>query len=386
MRSNSGRRRFIKGAGLTGTIALAGCISSTDNNGGGDETDTATPTEESGSTETESGDGTATETEDDSNAGADVNVGMVYATGGLGDKSFNDMARQGALQAEEELGISFDQAQPEQNSDFSPAQRQFAESGDYDLISCIGFAQTDALTQNADRYSDQHFQIVDSVVDTGNVASYVFMEHEGSFQVGHLAGLLTSQSFEAGQGSTTGDSTNVGFVGGLDVPLIRKFQAGYEAGVEYANEDVDVQTSYVGSFNDAATAREAALSMYDSGADIVYHAAGASGLGVFQAAQERGKFAIGVDADQSRSEPDFADWILASMVKRVDTAVYTAIESEVDGEFGGGSVTTLGLESDGVACVYGEALGDAIPQDVKDQIAASRQAIIDDEISVPTEP
>jgi len=384
MSPNSGRRRFLKGTGAVGTIALAGCISSTDN--GGDDTDT--PTEETDSMETESGDGTETETETDdgSNAGADVNIGMVYATGGLGDKSFNDMARQGALQAEEELGISFDQAQPEQNSDFSPAQRNFAESGDYDLISCIGFAQTDALTENADRYSDQHFQIVDSTIDSNNVASYVFREHEGSFQVGHLAGLLTSQSFEAGQGSTSSDSTSVGFVGGLDVPLIRKFQAGFEAGAQYANEDIDIQTSYVGSFNDAATAREAALSMYDSGADIVYHAAGASGLGVFQAAQERGKFAMGVDADQSRSEPDFADWILASMVKRVDTAVYTAIENEVDEEFNGGSVTTLGLESDGVACVYGDALGDAIPQDVKDQIAASRQAIIDGEITVPTEP
>ncbi|WP_256299807.1 BMP family lipoprotein [Haloarchaeobius salinus] len=384
MRSNSGRRRFLKGTGVAGTIALAGCISSTDN--GGDETDTQTPTEESGSTETESGDGTETQTEDGSDAGADVNVGMVYATGGLGDKSFNDMAQQGALQAEEQLGISFDEAQPEQNSDFSPAQRNFAEGGTFDLISCIGFAQTDALTENADRYSDQHFQIVDSTVDSDNVASYVFREHEGSFQVGHLAGLLTSRSFEAGQGATTGDSTNVGFVGGLDVPLIRKFQAGYEAGVKYANEDVDIQSSYAGSFNDAATAREAALSMYDSGADIVYHAAGASGLGVFQAAQERGKFAIGVDADQSASEPDFADWIVASMVKRVDTAVFTAIENEVNGEFNGGSVTTLGLESDGVACVYGQAIGDSIPQEVKDQVDASRQAIIDGEITVPTEP
>ncbi|WP_435347515.1 BMP family lipoprotein [Haloarchaeobius sp. HRN-SO-5] len=379
MRSNSGRRTFLKGAGLTGTLALAGCISSTDDTGGNTDTDT--------DTETDSTDDGTTETTDGGDGGSDVNVGMVYATGGLGDKSFNDMAQQGAIQARDELGISFDQAQPEQNSDFSPAQRQFAESGDpdYDLISCIGFAQTDAVTQNAEQYPDQHFQLVDSVVEKENVANYVFREHEGSFQVGHLAGLLTTRDFSAGGGSTSPDSTTVGFVGGLDVPLINKFQAGYEAGIEYANGDVTVESTYVGSFNDAATAREAALSMYDAGADIIYHAAGASGLGVFQAAQERGKYAIGVDADQSRSEPDFADYIIASMVKRVDTAVFNAIESEVNGNFQGGGVVTLGLEADGVACVYGQTLGDSLPSDIKTAVEDSRQAIIDGEITVPTE-
>ncbi|MCT9097234.1 BMP family protein [Haloarchaeobius sp. HME9146] len=376
------RRTFLKSAGVAGTIALAGCISSTDDSGS-----TSTPTEES--TES-SGDETDTQTEEQSTSTGEVaaNVGMVYATGGLGDKSFNDMAQRGAIQAKEELGIAFDEAQPETNSDFKPAQRQFAQETDpnYDLISCIGFAQTDALKENASRYSDQHFMLVDSVVEADNVANYVFKEHEGSFQVGHLAGLLTSQSFSTAQAETSGDSTTLGFVGGVKAPLIEKFQAGFEAGAKYANSDIDVQSSYIGSFNDPTAGKEAAASMYDSGADIVYHASGATGLGVFQAAKEKGKFAIGVDADQSRSDPDFKEYILASMVKRVNTAVFEAIESEVNGEFQGGSVITLGLERNGVECVYGQTLGSEIPQSIKDKISQSREDIINGDISVPQTP
>ncbi|WP_439026885.1 BMP family lipoprotein [Haloarchaeobius sp. DT45] len=377
------RRAFLKSAGVAGTIALAGCISSTDDSGS-----TETPTDEP--TETTGGEETATQTEEQSTSTADseVNVGMVYATGGLGDKSFNDMAQRGAIEARDELGISFDQAQPETNSDFKPAQRQFAQETDpnYDLISCIGFAQTDALKENASRYSDQHFMLVDSVVEADNVANYVFKEHEGSFQVGHLAGLLTSQQFSTANAETSGDSTTLGFVGGVKAPLIEKFQAGFEAGAKYANENIEVQSSYIGSFNDPTAGKEAAASMYDSGADIVYHASGATGLGVFQAAKEKGKFAIGVDADQSKSDPDFKEYILASMVKRVNTAVFEAIESEVNGEFKGGSVITLGLERNGVECVYGQTLGSEIPQSVKDKITQSREDIINGDISVPQKP
>ncbi len=367
---------------MAGTIALAGCISSTDDSG-------STETTTEGSTDESGGDGTETQTEQTTSGGEmAANIGMVYATGGLGDKSFNDMAQRGAQEAKDELGISFSQAQPETNSDFKPAQRQFAQSTDpnYDLVCCIGFAQTDALKENASRYSDQHFMLVDSVVEADNVANYVFKEHEGSFQVGHLAGLLTSQQFSTAKAETSGDSTTLGFVGGVKAPLIEKFQAGFEAGAKYANEDIDVQSSYVGSFNDPTAGKEAAASMYDSGADIVYHASGATGLGVFQAAKEKGKFAIGVDADQSKSDPDFKEYILASMVKRVNTAVFEAIESEVNGNFKGGNVVTLGLERNGVECVYGQTLGSEIPQSVKDKVSKSREAIINGEISVPSKP
>ncbi len=362
------RRTVLKGIGSIGIAGmLAGC------GGGGDD---ETPTDEEGAT--------ATETEP--KAGADVNVGMVYATGGLGDGSFNDQAQQGVKQAKEEFGISYDESQPENVPDFEPAQRQYAQSGDYDLISTIGFLQKDALSSVAPDFPDQNFMIVDETVDSDNVASYVFAEHEGSFLVGHLAGKLTTMDFSAGAGSTDPDSTKVGFVGGVESDLIKRFEAGFIEGVKHANEDVDVTTSYAGSFSEPGVGQEQALSMYGSGADIVYHAAGNTGRGVFQAAQEEGRFGIGVDRDQSLTLSDFADVILASMVKRVDTAVYTSVENVVNDEFRGGSINELGLADEGVQAVYGDTLGPEIPQDIKDEISSARQSIIDGDISVPTSP
>jgi basic membrane protein A len=333
--------------------------------------------------------GTETDTDTETSTEMDpVNVGMVYATGGLGDGSFNDQAQQGIQQAASDFGVEFDEAQPDEAAQFGNFQQQFAQSTDpdYDLVCCIGFLQQSALQENAGQYGDQQFMIVDSTVDADNVASYVFREHEGSYLVGQMAGLLTTRDFSAGAGTTSGDSTNVGFVGGVESPLIRRFEAGFTAGVKAANADVDVSTSYVGDFNDPAGGREAALAMYNSGADVVYHASGNTGTGVFQAAQDQGRFAIGVDRDQSVTRDDFADVILASMVKRVDTAVYTSVENVVDDDFQGGTVTALGLEAEGVGIVYGQQLGDAVPGDVRDAVEESRQAIIDGDVSVPTDP
>jgi basic membrane protein A len=317
-----------------------------------------------------------------------VNVGMVYATGGLGDGSFNDQAQQGIQQAESDFGISFGEAQPSAVSEFKNFQQQFARSTDptYELICCIGFLQASALSENAPDFPDQNFMIVDSVVEADNVASYVFAEEEGSYLVGQLAGMLTTRDFSAGAGSTAADSASVGFVGGVESPLIRKFQAGYEAGVKAADDGIEVQTSYVGDFNAPTAGREAARAMYESGADIVYHAAGNTGTGVFQAAQDLDRFAIGVDRDQSVTKESFADVILASMVKRVDTAVYNAVEAVVNDEFEGGTTTALGLDDDGVGIVYGQQLGSEIPGEVEEAIAQSRQSIIGGDISVPTDP
>jgi basic membrane protein A len=371
------RRTVLRGAGIAGAAGLAGCLG----DGGGTATETEGDDMSGDDTDT-SGDGTDTAT------GEPTNVGMVYATGGLGDGSFNDQAQQGIQRAESELNVQYDESQPEEVSDFGNLQQQYAQSTspDYDLVSCIGFLQTDALSQNAGDYPEQDFMIVDSVVDSSNVGSYVFREHEGSFLVGIVAGMLTSMDFSAGAGSTAGDSTNVGFVGGVQGDLIEKFEAGYTAGVKHVNENVDVQTNYVGDFNDPTGGKEAALSMYNSGADVVYHAAGNTGTGVFQAAQEQGRFAIGVDRDQSITRSSYADVILASMVKRVDNAVYQAVEAKVNGNFAGGEVTTLGLEEEGVAAVYGDQLGSEIPQDVKDEVASAREAIIGGDISVPRDP
>src|SRR6056297_789961 len=297
------RRTLLGSLGAATATSLAGCI------GGGGDSEAA------------------------------ARIGMVYATGGLGDGSFNDQAQTGAVRAEEELSIAYDESQPDTASEFGTLQQQYAQSTDpaYDLVCCIGFLQADSLTENASEYPDQQFMIVD-------------------------------------------------FVGGRESDLIKRFEAGYTAGVKYASEDVDVQTAYVGDFNDPSGGQEAAISMFDSGADIVYHAAGNTGTGVFQAAQEAGKFAIGVDRDQSVTKSSYSDVILASMVKRVDNAVFSAVDAVVNDNFEGGTTTALGLEQDGVEAVYGQDLGSEIPQDLKDEVSTVRDDIIAGDISVPTDP
>ena len=352
------RRQFVRAAGLAGVAGLAGC---TGGGGGG-------------------GDATATEA-------ASATIGMVYATGGLDDGSFNDQARQGLQQAREEFGVASDRTQPSEVSQFKNFQQQFAQSTDpnYDLVCCIGFLQTDALEQTAESFPEQNFMIVDSVVERDNVGSYVFREHEGSYLAGVLAGMISTREFTAGAGESAGNA-NVGFVGGVEGSLIKKFEAGFLAGVDSLDSNIQTQSTYVGSFSDPQGGKEAALSMYNNDADVVYHASGNTGTGVFQAAQEEGRFAIGVDRDQSVTKSAYADVILGSMVKRVDTAVYEAISSVVDDEFAGGSVTTLGLENDGVALVYGDQLGGDVPEDVKSAVTSAREGIVGGDIAVPTDP
>ena len=375
----SNRRSVLAGAGSIGALTLSGCLS--DQGGNGDD---------NGDGET-NGDGTGTGT--GSGGGDDLtDVGVVYALGGLGDKAFNDMAKQGIEQAQSEFDMTYRGSEPSESSEFPTLQRRFATSSDpdYDLVCCIGFAQAQDLTENAEQYGDQQFMIVDSVVDKPNVASYVFKEHLGSFQVGHLAGLLTQRDFSTGgdggtEASTFSDADTVGFVGGKENSLIKKFEAGFIAGAKHAG-NVNVRTAYAGSWSDPAKGKEIALSMYDNGADIVYHAAGGTGTGVFGAAQERGRYAIGVDSDQSKSASEYKDVILASMVKHVDTAVYTSIENVTNGEHAGGDVSALGLERGGVEAVLGQTLGDQIPTEVTDALEQSKQAIIDGDISVPEDP
>jgi basic membrane protein A len=369
------RRQVLQGIGATGIAGLAGCLAS-DQAG---DTPTETSMNDDGSTPTPTPE--------------PMYVGMVYALGGLGDKSFNDMAHQGIQDAAEKLPVEYKNAEPERAEDFNTLQKQFAQSSDpdYDLVCTIGFAQTSALVSNAQQFTDQKFMLIDSVAKTEggdllpNVANYVFDEHKGSFQVGHMAGLLTTMDFSKGGGSTNSDKV-VGFVGGKEIPLIKKFQAGYEAGVAHADSGIEVRSAYAGAWTDPAKGKEIALSMMDEGADIVYHAAGGTGVGVFQAAQEKGRYAIGVDADQSKSSPEHSNVIIASMTKRVDTAVLTSVENVYNGEFQGGSVNALGLKDDGVAAVIGQDFEGKIPTKVTDAMKSSRQAIIDGEISVPTKP
>jgi basic membrane protein A len=311
---------------------------------------------------------------------------MVYSTGGLGDNSFNDMAHRGIQDVQEDYNVEYTNAEPESPSEFSTFQQQFSTSTnpDYDLIFTIGFSQRSALQDSSSQFSDQKFTIIDSAVDAPNVASYVFKEHEGSFLAGVMAGSLTSMDFSAGAGSTKSDEDVIGFVGGKETSLIKKFETGYRFGANAVNDDIQVNTAYTGTWSEPSAGQSTAESMFDDGADIVYHAAGGTGVGVIQAAQERGRFAIGVDARQSESLSEYSDAILGSMVKRVDEAVVTSVENVINDEFAGGENVTLGLAEDGVALLYGTEIGDQIPQEVKDEVSAQSERVTSGDLTVPS--
>ncbi|WP_026477939.1 BMP family lipoprotein [Alkaliphilus transvaalensis] len=328
-------------------------------------------------------------------AGA-LQVGIVLSTGGKGDKSFNDAAIEGLERAKRELGIQYRDIEPREMAQDEESLRFLAEQG-MDLVIGVGFLMEESLRTVALEYPDVKFALIDAVVDEPNVASLVFKEHEGSFLAGALAALMT-------------ESDNVGFIGGMRIPLIEKFEIGYIHGVEYINEtegkNVNVLSAYVGTtgdaFNDPTTAKELTLSQISRGADIIYHASGGSGQGVFEAAYENGKYAIGVDSNQNWMYPGT---IMASMLKRVDVAVFDTVKAVQDGTYEAG-LTVFGVEDRGISLTdlekvdelekFGveddaddiarmQELKDSIPTDVKNKIEEITNKIISGEIVVREE-
>ena len=304
--------------------------------------------------------------------GAKVKVGIVYDVGGRGDKSFNDAAYRGLQEAIKRLGIEGKDVEPgEGGANREELLRLLAEQG-YDLVIGVGFLFTDALTKVAKEFPNTKFAIVDGVVEgLPNVRSLVFKEHEGSFLVGAIAGLMTK-------------TNKVGFVGGMDMALIHKFEVGYRAGVKYVNPKAEVLVNYIGvtgeAFKDPVKGKELALSQFKQGADIVYHAAGASGEGVIEAAKEMKKFAIGVDSNQNWIAPGY---VLTSMLKKVDVAIYKTIEDLVKGKFTGG-IKVYGLKEDGVGVAYDKYNEKLIPDSVRKKVAQLRLDIIAGKIVVPS--
>lgn len=270
---------------------------------------------------------------------------VVLGVGGLGDQSFNDLVYAGMNKAKDELGVDFDYAEPKQISDFELILRDMASSAEYEVIVCVGFDQVDPLTKIAPEFPEQNFAIIDATVEAPNVASYESKEEQGSFLVGVLAGLMKT-NYEA---YNLNDKNQVGFIAALDIPLLNKFAAGYSAGVKYVNSDINVTIDYVGGnnpFSDTTTAKEIAISQNTKGADIVYAAAGGSGLGVYQGAKEAGFYAIGCNSNQNIIEPDS---IVASMLKRVDTAAFEIVKAQViDKNLNVGGTVVLGLADGGI--------------------------------------
>src|SRR5919109_3429955 len=259
----------------------------------------------------------------------DFKPAVIFDTGGKFDKSFNEAAYNGAEMFKKEAGTDYLEFEVTNESQREQSLRKLAQRG-ATIIVATGFAQAPALKTVAAEFPDVKFTLIDDVVDLPNVQSIVFKEHEGSFLVGVAAAMA----------SKTG---KIGFVGGMDIPLIRKFQCGYEQGIKYANPKIEIFQNMTGTtpaaWNDPTRGGELARSQFDRGADVVYAAAGATGLGVLQAAKDRGRLAIGVDSNQNHIHPGS---ILTSMVKRVDLAVFESFKTAKDGTWKAG-VRNLGV-------------------------------------------
>ncbi|HEY3247644.1 MAG TPA: BMP family ABC transporter substrate-binding protein [bacterium] len=303
-------------------------------------------------------------------------VGVVYDVGGRGDLSFNDMAAAGLDRAAKEFAsrIQTRDLEPTAGGENREELLRLLAGEKFDLIIGVGFLFTDSITRVAKAFPKVKFAIVDGFIpDQPNVVSLLFKENEGSFLVGAAAGLKTKVN-------------KVGFVGGMKIPLIEKFEVGYIAGAKYVNPKVTVYSEYAGTtgeaFRDPVKGKELALAEYDRGADIIYHASGGTGIGVFEAAVVKKRMAIGVDADQSLTvKPDQRAQILTSMQKRVDVAVYETIKAALNGQYKAG-IRSFGLKENGVGYAVNK-YNRSLIADIIPRLDALRRDIISGKIVVP---
>ncbi len=336
--------------------------------------------------------------------GPEYKIGIVFDVGGRGDKSFNDSAYRGLVMLAEEYDgfikddpskvdhgnrVQLKYLEPKPGGqDREILLRVLAEDG-YDLVIGVGFMFTDSITKVAADFPNVHFGIIDGFIpdltESSNITCLLFEEHQGSFLVGAIAGYKNRGG-------------KIGFIGGMDMPLIHKFHGGYLAGVMYVNPELRSRdmllAQYIGksgqAFNDPKTAENIALNMYSRGATIIYHAAGASGTGLFQAAKETGNTAIGVDSDQglqyatsdNTEEREIAEHILTSMLKRVDRSVFLTGRQMIDTGSVTGGYRSFGLEDRGVGYAVNEHNRDRLA-DIQDELEKLRQMIIDGELTVP---
>ncbi len=296
-----------------------------------------------------------------------VRIGLVFDVGGRGDKSFNDSAFAGLERAERELGVTVEMIEPSGAEDREAAMRLVAARG-FDLVVGVGFIFSSDILVVANAFASPRFACVDFAPSAdqplpSNFAGLVFREEEGAFLVGAVAGLMSK-------------TKAVGFVGGMNVPLIRKFETGYSSGVRHVCPACRVLSAYAGTtpeaFKDPAKGEAIATSQISAGADVVFHAAGSTGLGVFEAARDMNAWAIGVDSDQYDEMPGT---VITSMVKRVDVAVYEVAKEIAEGRFHSG-IHTLGLRESGIGYVNDGPHASLLPQDVKTRVDSIRDQVI----------
>lgn len=314
----------------------------------------------------------------------DVKAAMVTDVGGLGDKSFNDLSYEGLKRAEKELGVEIKVLESREITDYESNIDQLASAG-FSPIFAVGFLMTDTVSKVATMYPDVQFGGVDEFFDPvpDNVVGLNFKEQEGSYLAGVVAGLATK---DKALSDKINDDNVIGFVGGMDVPLIKKFEAGFIAGAKSVNPDVQVVSLYAGNFTDIAKGKELGYSLIEQKADVIYAAAGAVGLGTIEACQERGSLFIGVDADQYETVPGSGDVMLTSMMKRVDNAVFETIKAAVEGDFPAGELQFFGLAEGGVDLAPYHEFEGKVSQEIKDAVEKAREDIISGAVVVPETP
>ncbi len=301
-------------------------------------------------------------------AGQEFVPAIVFDMGGKFDKSFNEAAYAGAERFKKETAIAYREFEVTNEAQREQALRNMARRGSQVVVG-IGFSQASGMERVAREFPNLKFAIVDAVVDLPNVQSIVFKEHEGSFLVGMAAAMA----------SKTG---KIGFVGGMDIPLIRRFALGYEEGAKYVNAKIEIYRNMTGTtpaaWNDPTRGGELARSQFDRGADVIYAAAGATGLGVLQAAKDKGRLAIGVDSNQNHIHPGS---VLTSMIKRVDLAVYEAFKAARDGTWKAG-VRSLGVAEGGVGFSLDQHNRGLITAEMEKRLQQARADIVAGKIKV----
>lgn len=306
-----------------------------------------------------------------------MNVCVVY-TGNLGDKSYNDSCNIGSQRAQSEFGINLKSLEGTTADEWKNNLLSACEDG-YDLIICAASNLQPYLQEFASLYPDTKFAIIDTVVNEPNVQSISFAQNQGSFLAGAAAAMFTEETNVKG----INKDTVIGWVGGMDIPVLQDFYTGYDQGAKYINPDITILKSFAGSWNDPLKGKELALAQFEQGADVVMNVASGTGPGILEAAKESGHYAIGVDLNQDNDQPGS---VLTSMVKRVDSACYLTIKSVVDGDFKGGSTSYLTLEDGGISltdfAVIKEYLGDDFPSDMLEKINTINDKIISGEIVV----
>ncbi len=312
-----------------------------------------------------------------SNSAKKLRVALVYS-GNLGDKSFNDSAHAGALKAEKDFGVEVKELESTQSSEWESNFVACASDG-YDLVIGVSSQFEDIMKKHCPQYPNVKFAILDDSIPGDNVISYKFAQNEGSFLAGAAAAMFTTKTDVPGINS----QKVIGWVGGMDIPVLHDFFVGYEQGAKYIDPDVKVLQSFAGSFSDPVKGKELTIAQYSQGADIVMNVASGTGNGILEAAKDKGEFAVGVDSDQDSLYPGS---ILTSMVKHVDVGTYSAIEAVVKGTFKGNTTTMLNVANGGIQLtdmsVMKKALGDKFPPDILTKIQDITGKIKSGEIKV----